>query len=65
LSDYEERYAVEAAPRVQFSGMAGDFFLLQLGNLALTILTLGIYRFWGKAKYRRYLCFSARSSSSC
>ncbi len=55
MSDYEERHAVEAAPRVQFAGMAGDFFLLQLGNLALTIITLGIYRFWGKAKYRRYL----------
>jgi uncharacterized membrane protein YjgN (DUF898 family) len=55
MSDYEERYAREAAPRVAFTGMAGDFFLLQLGNLALTILTLGIYRFWGKAKYRRYL----------
>ncbi len=55
MSDYEERYAVEAAPRVQFAGMAGDFFLLQLGNLALTIITLGVYRFWGKAKYRRYL----------
>lgn len=45
----------ELAPPVDFNGLAGDFFLMQLGNLALTIITLGIYRFWGKAKYRRYL----------
>lgn len=45
----------EPAPRVEFNGLAGDFFLIQLGNLALTVLTLGVYRFWGKAKYRRYL----------
>lgn len=43
------------APAVDFRGLAGDFFLIQLGNLALTIVTIGIYRFWGKAKYRRYL----------
>jgi uncharacterized membrane protein YjgN (DUF898 family) len=55
MSDYDERYAIEPAPRVRFTGLGGDFFLLQLGNLALTIITLGIYRFWGKAKYRRYL----------
>jgi uncharacterized membrane protein YjgN (DUF898 family) len=46
---------MQEAPRVDFNGLAGDFFLMQLGNLALSILTLGIYRFWGKAKYRRFL----------
>ena len=46
---------MQEAPRVDFNVLAGDFFLMQLGNLALSILTLGIYRFWGKAKYRRFL----------
>lgn len=55
MSDYEALESRRPAPAVQFSGLAGDFFLIQLGNLALTIVTLGIYRFWGKAKYRRYL----------
>lgn len=55
MGDYDERNALDLPPKVDFRGLAGDFFLLQLGNLALTILTLGIYRFWGKTKYRRYL----------
>ncbi len=55
MGDYEERLAHDLPPKVEFRGMAGDFFLLQLGNLALTILTLGIYRFWGKTRYRRFL----------
>lgn len=55
MSDYDERIGYDLPPKVAFRGMAGDFFLLQLGNLALTILTLGIYRFWGKTRYRRFL----------
>jgi uncharacterized membrane protein YjgN (DUF898 family) len=55
MSDYEALNAQKPAPKVDFRGLAGDFFLMQLGNLALIIITLGIYRFWGKAKYRRYL----------
>ncbi|MBF0247270.1 MAG: DUF898 domain-containing protein [Alphaproteobacteria bacterium] len=33
----------------------GALFKIVLVNLALTILTLGIYRFWGKTRVRRYL----------
>lgn len=43
------------APAIEFSGMAGDFFLMQMGNFLLSVITVGFYRFWGKAKYRRYL----------
>lgn len=43
------------APQVEFVGLAGDFFLMQLLNLLLTIVTLGFYRFWAKARFRRYL----------
>lgn len=58
MSDLESPPPVTAqqpAPKVDFNGLAGDFFLMQLGNLALTIVTIGVYRFWGKAKYRRSL----------
>lgn len=55
MSDYTERYAADLAPKVDFDGQAGDFFLLQLGNLGLSIITLGIYRFWGKTRWRRFL----------
>ncbi|MBL4615471.1 MAG: DUF898 family protein, partial [Magnetovibrio sp.] len=33
----------------------GPLFKIVLTNLALTILTLGIYRFWAKTRLRRYL----------
>lgn len=45
----------QPAPQIDFRGDAGDFFVLQLGNLLLTIITLGIWRFWGKTRYRRRL----------
>lgn len=50
-----ESGGLQPAPTVDFNGMAGDFFLMQMGNFLLSVITLGIYRFWGKAKYRRYL----------
>jgi len=46
---------LQPAPAVDFNGMAGDFFLMMMGNFLLSVITLGIYRFWGKAKFRRYL----------
>jgi uncharacterized membrane protein YjgN (DUF898 family) len=55
MSDYEERNALSPPPKVEFTGLAGDFFLLQLGNVGLSIITLGIWRFWGKTRYRRFL----------
>lgn len=33
----------------------GSLFKITLTNLALTILTLGIYRFWAKTRLRQYL----------
>lgn len=44
-----------AGERVRFEGGQGAFFLAQLGRLALTILTLGIHRFWWKTAVRRRL----------
>ncbi len=40
---------------VEFSGDTMVFFWMVLVNGILSLLTLGIYRFWGKAKVRRYL----------
>src|SRR5437667_6745528 len=44
----EKRYAVE------FSASAGEYFRIWIVNLALTILTLGIYSAWAKVRKRRY-----------
>lgn len=37
-----------------FTGQAGEFFKIWIVNLALTLLTLGIYSAWAKVRSRRY-----------
>ncbi len=47
-----------AAPsirRLTFFGSGGPLFGIFLRNLFLSILTLGIYYFWGKVRARRYI----------
>jgi uncharacterized membrane protein YjgN (DUF898 family) len=44
----EQRYPVE------FTGLAGEYFRIWVVNLALTILTLGIYSAWAKVRKKRY-----------
>ncbi len=43
-----------------YDGRAGKIFAISLLNLFLTIITIGIYRFWGKTRMRKYLvsCFT-------
>lgn len=38
-----------------FHGTGGSLFGIQIVNMFLTILTLGIYYFWGKSRVRSYL----------
>lgn len=47
----------EARPvrRVEFHGEGRSLFALRARNLMLTLLTLGVYAFWGRAAVRRYL----------
>ena len=40
---------------VTFTGNWRSFARIALPNLVLTLLTLGLYRFWAKARERRYL----------
>jgi uncharacterized membrane protein YjgN (DUF898 family) len=44
----ERRYPVE------FSATAGEYFRIWIVNLALTVVTLGIYSAWAKVRKRRY-----------
>ncbi len=39
---------------VQFTADAGEYFRIWIVNLALTIVTLGIYSAWAKVRKRRY-----------
>lgn len=41
--------------RFSFHGDGGSLFAIRVLNLLLTLVTLGVYYFWGKAKVRRYL----------
>ena len=41
--------------RFAFHGEGGSLFGIHIVNVLLTLLTLGIYYFWGKVKVRRYL----------
>lgn len=43
------------APPLRWDGSAGRLVAIGLGNLALTVLTLGLYRFWGAVRLRRHL----------
>lgn len=40
---------------IEFEGNWREYFGIALVNLLLTIVTLGIYRFWGKTRSRQYL----------
>lgn len=39
---------------LSFDARRGPLFRLLLGNACLTVITLGIYRFWAKTKVRRF-----------
>jgi uncharacterized membrane protein YjgN (DUF898 family) len=41
--------------QLQFHGSTGSLFAIQAVNVLFTLLTLGIYYFWGKARVRAYL----------
>ena len=47
--------ALAASHHLQFHGSTGSLFAIQAVNVLFTLLTLGIYYFWGKARVRAYL----------
>lgn len=44
-----------AALRLEFTGRVGELAPIVAKNVVLTLLTLGVYRFWAKTRVRRYL----------
>jgi uncharacterized membrane protein YjgN (DUF898 family) len=54
-SSYDEASPVEGGTAFRFTGTWTEYLPIALTNLALTIVTLGIYRFWATARTRRYL----------
>jgi uncharacterized membrane protein YjgN (DUF898 family) len=55
-----ETYAAQAATTppgeypFEFRGSGGEYFRIWIVNLALTIVTLGIFSAWAKVRSRRY-----------
>jgi len=49
------RPARSTIQRPSFHGIGGSLFGIQIVNVFLTLLTAGLYYFWGKVKVRRYL----------
>jgi uncharacterized membrane protein YjgN (DUF898 family) len=47
--------ATARAHRLSFHGTGGSLFGIYIVNLLLTLITLGIYSFWGRVKVRKYL----------
>ena len=47
--------ALTDARRLSFHGSGGSLFGIHIVNILLTIITLGIYYFWGKVKVRNYM----------
>jgi len=45
----------DQSARLRHDGAGGEIFAILARNLALTTVTLGIYRFWAKTRIRRYL----------
>ncbi|MGE0153431.1 MAG: YjgN family protein [Reyranellaceae bacterium] len=41
--------------RFVYDGRLGELYVIFIKNVLLSIVTLGIYRFWGKTRIRRYL----------
>ncbi|QQS13622.1 MAG: DUF898 family protein [Rhodospirillales bacterium] len=43
------------AVKLEYDGKLGELYLVYLRALLLTMLTLGVYRFWARTRVRRYL----------
>jgi uncharacterized membrane protein YjgN (DUF898 family) len=55
MNDQTHDFVAEEASAFRFTGRWQEFLPIALTNLLLTVVTLGIYRFWAKARERRYL----------
>ena len=49
----QSNQAIQTVP-VEFNGRGGEYFKISIVNLALSILTLGIYSAWAKVRSMRY-----------
>lgn len=55
ISPIDNHEDLGPAYKLTFHGSGGALFGIYIRNILLTIITLGVYYFWGKAKVRGYL----------
>lgn len=53
-------FSTTRATQARYTGTGGPMFWLAFGTGLLALITLGIYRFWGKTRLRRYIWGSTR-----
>jgi len=53
-------FSTSRTTRVSYTGERGPIFRLAFSTGLLALITLGIYRFWGKTRLRRYIWGSTR-----
>jgi len=69
ISSFDLTAAWQSRPRdtrykVEFIGDAGEYFRIWIVNLALSIVTLGIYSAWAKVRTKRYFYANTRLAGS-
>lgn len=59
MDDVQRVTTAPASPPVRqpidYDGRAGELYAIFVHNILLSVITLGIYRFWGRTRFRRYL----------
>ncbi len=55
MAEAEEPHSNGAGRGIEFSGTWREYLPIAASNALLTIVTLGVYRFWATARERRYL----------
>lgn len=55
FSPHQKKTASHQIRRLFFHGSVGSLFGIQIVNIVLSLLTLGVYSFWGRVKVRKYL----------
>jgi uncharacterized membrane protein YjgN (DUF898 family) len=56
--------AAEHGQRIEFSGSGSEYFKIWLVNIALSVLTLGIYSAWAKVRREQYFARNTRLAQS-
>ncbi len=60
MEDNRQSTAAPGSERIQFTGSGGEYFRIWIVNLALSLVTLGIYSAWAKVRRLQYFYGNTR-----